>query len=302
MLQLARRTVQILVIVFLAIVLSLNLYEGAKVKRDGDWQIKKSGILTFIDSRLASREDRSLITNFFNGNIWSLKVKGFAISDPLAVLSYFIKSKKTNIVFFLSLVIPVFLTMLLGRFFCGWLCPMHILLELGDKFKMFLCRVGLPTYDISIPLITRHIILGGGILLGIFAGIEYFQFIYPPRLFSMVIHDILFGAVLTYGVWFIIAITAFEFLFSRRLWCRNICPGGTLYSYLGNKALLSVEPVRKGCDNCFDCRKVCPYALSPDKGNLDGICDRCGLCISVCDKKVLDYKLSGAGNKSEQTI
>ncbi|MBI5375731.1 MAG: 4Fe-4S binding protein [Candidatus Schekmanbacteria bacterium] len=302
MLQITRRTVQALVIIFLAVVLSLNLYEGAKVKRDGDWEIKKSAILLHIDKYLGQREDRSTITNFFNGNIWSLKVKGFAISDPLAVLSYFIKSKKANIVFFLSLLIPVFFTVLLGRFFCGWLCPMHLLLEIADKFKMFLSRIGLPTYDIGVPLITRHIILGGGVLLGIFAGIEYFQFIYPPRLFSMVIHDILFGSVLTYGVWFIVAITAFEFLFSRRLWCRNICPGGTLYSYFGNKALLNVEPVRDGCNNCLDCRKVCPYALSPDNGNLDGTCDRCGLCISACDKKILDYKLNRAGSKSEQTV
>jgi polyferredoxin len=37
-----------------------------------------------------------------------------------------------------SLLIPVSITVLLGRVFCGWICPMNTLLEVIDKCRRLL--------------------------------------------------------------------------------------------------------------------------------------------------------------------
>ena len=46
--------------------------------------------------------------------------------------------------FLLSALIPILFTVVLGRFYCGWLCPAHLLYEISDKMGMFLRRSGFP--------------------------------------------------------------------------------------------------------------------------------------------------------------
>ena len=47
----------------------------------------------------------------------------FFFFDPLLLLINFIATHTLTAIFLLS-VIPLFLTLIFGRFFCGWICPM----------------------------------------------------------------------------------------------------------------------------------------------------------------------------------
>lgn len=299
MLNALRRFIQIAVIFFLISILSLNLYESHKVKQGGEELIQSSSILSFIDGIIGKNDSRTSIATFFRGNLWSLEAGNLTFSDPLAILSYLVKSKKIHIVFFISALIPLLLTFALGRFYCGWICPMNLFLELTDRLKSFFERKKLQTFDIRFPLYTRHIILATGVIAGLLAGVEFFQISYPPRLVSIIFQDFFFGTALTYGVWIVAGIAGFEFLFSRRVWCRNICPGGTLYSYASGKSLLKIEPVNKKCTGCEECKKICPYELKPFESGLDGTCDKCGLCIDTCREGAIDYvfKRNKAGGR-----
>jgi len=58
----------------------------------------------------------------------------FFRADPLAVLSTFIASREV-----IGALIPLagfmlLLTVVLGRFFCGWFCPMGTVIDLSDRF------------------------------------------------------------------------------------------------------------------------------------------------------------------------
>ncbi|MEE9519506.1 MAG: 4Fe-4S binding protein, partial [bacterium] len=57
------------------------------------------------------------------GNTWSGSFWGLKLSDPLAALGQMAAGLTLHQPFLLTALIPVILTVLLGRFYCGWICP-----------------------------------------------------------------------------------------------------------------------------------------------------------------------------------
>ena len=68
-------------------------------------------------------EDPAEDLDAIKGNTWSGSFFGLQLSDPLAIAGQMAAGLKLYAPFLLTALIPVLFTLLLGRFFCGWICP-----------------------------------------------------------------------------------------------------------------------------------------------------------------------------------
>ena len=76
------------------------------------------------------------------GNTWSGTFWGLRLSDPLAAAGQTAAGLSVHWPFLLSALIPVVLTMVFGRFFCGWICPSTFIYELNTNFAAWLGWAG----------------------------------------------------------------------------------------------------------------------------------------------------------------
>ncbi len=240
--------------------------------------------------------------------------------DPLIAASVMAAAKQIVPAVLWSLIL-VALTIVLGRFFCGWVCPLGTLLDGARWFvparfrtrqrnhrwqhaKYFLLGViligaafGLPLVGYSDPfsILMRGLTCAVDPLWGS-GGTAVFTWLYqhaPPAVtnVSEPIYAFLKKTVLPFqGATFqfagvslaiLFAVFALEFV-QRRFWCRCICPLGGLLALLSRRSPVRRLPV-KGCKDCGVCGETCRMDAFDAEGRLaPGACNLCMDCIDEC--------------------
>ena len=117
----------------------------------------------------------------------------------------------------------------------------------------------------------------------------------------------IFSRFIIYGyfhaIWLVVAMLVVEIFFSRRAWCRYVCPVGATYSLLAKPNAIKVSWDKEKCDHCLVCTDVClvPHVLfmtkkgakTDDSKKLFRIagadCTLCGRCIDVCHQDALKF-------------
>ncbi len=285
--QILRRGVQIGVLLMLFAIPTLSLYDNLRNQRD------ETGVAQRWDTRLVHAlaqdlDDPAAVTQSVRGSVWTLKVGRFLVSDPLAVVDFIGASRAVIDSFLITALVPVILTLLLGRVFCGWICPADLMFEVGSAARRW---AGIRT-DVPFARVTKYAVLGIGLLAGAAIGTQVFAEIYPPRIVSGELYLWITFGVFGAGAWFLLVVTAFEIFVSRRFWCRSICPGGALYSLLGRWRLLRLKVDRAACTDCTLCNTVCEFGLDPMRGRFGMECNNCGLCIRACATDALVWRVS----------
>lgn len=207
--------------------------------------------------------------------------------------------------------VTIVLTILLGRFFCGWVCPfgtMHqffgYLGNLGKKVKKriennhyrkaqnikyfiliaFLVMALFPlTSTVSlqsglldpIPLVHRSVNL---ILLPI---VDHFtkQISISPRYYD--------------GAWVVGAVFLTFILLNfliPRFYCRFICPLGALFGFLGGFAIWRIGKTQEECTECALCEDRCEGACEPFGKIRISECLLCFNCIGACRQGYINYQ------------
>jgi ferredoxin-type protein NapH len=251
--------------------------------------------------------------------------------DPLAALEVFVASGSIEAVCLTGAALLVALCLVLGPVFCGWVCPLGLLLDLNRTLRNALLRLlgrrgGRPVFDFSRVL--RHVLLGVALGFSLVAGLPAFQTVSPINLLSWMV--VLFpdqAAETAGGFWpvslavlravvaaggplliLLGAILAVEFL-SPRLWCRTLCPLGALYAIVGRFGFfrLRVAKAEECLSRCRLCSDNCPVAIRVAgeytvRGNCSvdhPDCTRCGACVDVCPKNVLRLGFGKGTGKGE---
>lgn len=223
------------------------------------------------------------------GNTWSGTFWGLQLSDPLAVVGQTAAGLTLYWPFILSALIPFALTALLGRFYCGWICPATFLYELNTNLAMILKRAGLPIGAKRFDRRLKYLVLALGVLISAISGSVIFAAFYPPVLIGREIYYAIalsgFGA----GAVFFLVTLLFDLLVARRGFCRYLCPGGALYSLIGRFRLLRIKRVVERCNDCAKCTAECEFGLDPLRDDFGQECNNCAACISVCPTDAMTF-------------
>ncbi|NOY65855.1 MAG: 4Fe-4S binding protein [Gammaproteobacteria bacterium] len=234
------------------------------------------------------------------GNTWSGTFFGFRISDPLAVVSQSFAGLSLYWPFILTGLIPLVLTVLFGRFYCGWICPATFLYELNSNFAVLMHRFGLHTGNRHFDRRFKYLVLGVGLLLSAMTGAVLTAVVYPPAIIG---REIYYGVALSgyshvviggfgAGAVFFLSTLLFDLFVSRRGFCRYLCPGGALYSMLGRFRLFRIQRVVENCNDCAKCNAVCEFGLDPLHDDFGQECNNCTACIAICPTDALKFSVS----------
>jgi ferredoxin-type protein NapH len=241
------------------------------------------------------------------GNTWSGTFWGLKLSDPLAVLAQTMAGLKIYWPFAVTALIPVVLTAVLGRFYCGWICPATLLYELNTNLAAWLRWAGLRLGNHRFDRRIKYGVLLIGLILSAASGSILVAAIYPPAIIGREIYYVIalggFGA----GTVFFLGTLLFDTLVARRGFCRYLCPGGALYSLLGRYRLVRIRRIAENCNDCAKCNAVCEFELDPLRDGFGQECNNCTACIAICPTDAMtfvirptDYPAQGPGHLGRQ--
>lgn len=183
-------------------------------------------------------------------------------------------------------------SLLLGRAYCGWVCPASGIQDniMAVNNKTIL-RGNIIKWIIWIPWITSIIALA--IKNGGYSKIEpFYQTVYGFSISNVY-------SLITYLLVLLIIILP-AFLIGRRSFCHSICWMAP-FMILGRKLsiLLLIPSLRlnvqdKKCVNCHTCTNSCPMSLPVEqmvvkKKMENAECIMCGTCIDGCKSNAIDF-------------
>jgi polyferredoxin len=230
----------------------------------------------------------------------------FSRLDPLVGLTALIASR-SFLTFWLAAGVTLAATVVLGRVWCGWICPAGTLVDLvpgrkrkGEKrlaqgwqlgkYAVLVVILGAaalgslgpmildpitiltrPIQEIVRPLLGADAVarLGGATDKGIAA-------IPPAALLSLIPLAVMLGLNLV----------------DKRFWCRGACPLGGLLAIVSLSPGIRRQLDAEKCTSCGRCAAVCPKdAISPDKGYTSSVteCVTCMSCVDACPNSACGF-------------
>lgn len=243
----------------------------------------------------------------------------FAV-DPLIVLGVSISQRVFYTVFLYSLIVVV-LSVILGRVFCGWVCPLGSMIDFFGsirnkiinrkkeiytprmrygKFVIFSIVIILALFGIQAVWVGDPITIAGrfismSLIPFIVNGVEFIF----KNLINLTGHsefllssyrkiNSLLGGVRgeyfanVFGIMIFWVFIVGLTAVSRRFWCRNLCPLGALLS-LFSKLSIFKRQVHSTCTLCGKCVSDCPMgAIKQDNTYRKEECILCMECLYDC--------------------
>lgn len=169
------------------------------------------------------------------------------------------------------------MTVILGRVWCGWLCPQTVFNDLVDVIRDRLR----PLHANVAAKAAEH-----GVAMFLSAAVSFNLFCWfmsPEAVFTSLISFTSHPVISLFFV--IIAILLYlNFVLVRRQFCRSYCPYGRFQAALLDDSTLNLsflEETRDRCIRCGACNRVCPMEIDIRQG-FQIECINCGRCIDAC--------------------
>jgi len=177
------------------------------------------------------------------------------------------------VIIFLSLLV-IFITLVFGRIWCGWLCPQTVICDftaylITSKHKGFFNKV-----IVSLSVLVTSIFVSANL---IWYFVSPYEFI--PSLLAWKLGNII------WGFWFVLSVILFlNFVWLRQEFCATVCPYAKLQSTLfdSRTLLIAFDPGRsEECIECMACVKTCPVGIDIRSGT-NAACIHCAECVDRC--------------------
>jgi ferredoxin-type protein NapH len=171
-------------------------------------------------------------------------------------------------------VLSVLTIFLLGRVYCGWICPINTVMRgiAWIKKKLRMKSAKIPAW-ITRPWVRIFV-------LALFIAVFIFTMVSGKKLPVL-------PALLAIGLFL-------TFFFPEELWHRYLCPYGTIMSLPAKKSKYAMTIQSELCNRCGMCMRVCPAkAVEKREGHyqiLKKDCIVCMECSRVCKQDAIHYQ------------
>ncbi len=231
------------------------------------------------------------------------------------------------------------LTLALGRFFCGWICPLGTLLDFSDKvlirkskhrpeksyrsLKFILLIALLVAALFSVQLVwflDPLVILFRTLTVVLYPAFVFLLFGFFKAAFQLealeepiyVLFDVAQKTIMPMnpppivnGIPILIvflSIFAMGWL-SRRFWCRSLCPLGALFGLFSRFRLLK-RKVDDSCTACGICANRCRMqAIESDFVTTHPVeCIECGECVAECPSHSISYAFAFSAKQTKRPV
>ncbi len=264
----------------------------------------------------------------------------FFFFDPLLLVINLLSTHALLNIFLLSL-IPLALTLVFGRFFCGWVCPMG---TIHHFFSWLFNRKRNKVENVDHKLLKlKYVILLVVLIMALFGttiGGWFDPFSILTRSTSIVVSpsanyiieetlktgandsgllsrglspayefskkNILPNKPRKYLQSVLIGILFFLLIaanyYKRRFFCNYLCPLGALYGIFSRFSLLNLDVEKSSCKKCNLCSSDCTYNGSPYKDYLKSECLVCYNCEDACPPRSVKTKFKLPSGESINKI
>lgn len=264
----------------------------------------------------------SLATHAATGTLSAIGYDSIALLCPVGALEVMLGAREFLLHPLLLLLLTVAVALVVGKAFCGWLCPTPLLQRLfrrkegldeaehAAKDGASGCAAGSCGHGCAgcgalkpvggkrdgLHVDTRFAVLGGALASAALFGFPVFCLICPIGLtfatFIGLWHLFQFNET-TWGLLIFPAILVLELVVLRK-WCHRFCPVSAALSLVsqGNRLLRPrvKEDVclrSRGID-CRVCVEACPEELDPHSANI-AECTKCGRCKERCPVGAISF-------------
>ncbi len=258
----------------------------------------------------------------------AIPLNAFFQMDPLLFLGVLF-STGTLMPGIAAILLIVFFTLLIGRFFCGYICPLGTTLDLTqplfNKDHKTSVSADFPGLRKVKYLFLLLLLVAALLGLNLFhwgsplslAGRMYAIIVLPllnfllfpmvdtiipglkdAPILSFVSRDYQYNGLLFFSVFFTLILGLNSL--APRFWCRYLCPSGAIFSLLGKRPLLR-RRVSEECIDCGICTSGCPMqaiSLEPRQTS-HSECIACRKCSRICPKQAIDFSLPEASNEAD---
>jgi MauM/NapG family ferredoxin protein len=241
----------------------------------------------------------------------------FFYFDPLLLVMNFIATYKIIPIFLLSL-IPLAITFVFGRFFCGWVCPLG---AINQFFSWLFKKSKVEKKGVDKKLLKLKYVILVVVLVSAVWGTHYGGWFDPFSLLTRSVTTVAApsgnyllekslkkgaedegiaakamkplynfsktnllsnkqrGYNQTYVIGIIFFFLLFMNLYKRRFFCNYLCPLGALYGIAAKFSFINLKPNDK-CIRCKACAKNCTYNGSPYEDYQKSDCLVCFNCTA----------------------
>ena len=224
------------------------------------------------------------------GTLWQGQSRGFCVpvlncyacpasifACPIGTLQHFVIIRAVPM-YFLGLFVTF--CMAIGRMACGTICPFGYMQEILYKFQSSKLRI--PAWMTYI----KYAVLAGLVIVIPFYTLQpWFSKLCPvgtligglpwvtlnPEI-RMMIHELFWVKVALLIM--VVVLSAF----SKRPFCRVICPLGAIFSFFNRISILRLSWNEEWCTHCDKCTRICPMDISIYKDANNHNCIRCLDC------------------------
>lgn len=209
----------------------------------------------------------------------------FLAGIPLRIDQFYL----VLLVILLSVALFLLMTLVLGRVWCGWLCPQTVF---NDLLELLVRRFRIKVSPVAARLLEH---LAAVIIAGVIA-FNLFCWFLPPGLVAGQLLNFLDHLPMFFTFLLLAMFGYLNLILVKRSFCRSYCPYGRFQAALmdaGTLNLTFLEETRDRCLRCSACVRVCPMDIDIRAG-FQIECIGCGRCIDAC-RAVMEDKPDGAG-------